>query len=228
MSPRNWTLSGLATGITNQVVSLVHDATLFEIRLIHGLRPGNISEANPVHHKSVLGVWCSCSCLHFTLSRLTLTVSLQEWISVYTGVSISDVSLTLLTPCYAFVHPSLICASPMMLVLGWHPQLFLYLIIWDRISYWTWSSLFLLDWLASKPPGSVCSSLSPSAGVVGIYYQLAFYVSLGALNSYPPVCTASTLLTQSFPKTSCSLFFNCKAAYGKIAFPFNSWLILKE
>lgn len=56
-------------------------------------------------------------------------VGLQEWVSVYTEVSISAVSLTLLTLCYAFVHPSLICASPMMLVLGCHPQLFLYLII---------------------------------------------------------------------------------------------------
>lgn len=99
-------------------------------------------------------------------------VSLQEWVSVYTEVS--AVSLTLLTPCYAFVHPSLIGASPMMLVLGCHPQLFLYLIIWDRISYWAWSSLFLLDWLASKPSGSVCSSPSPSAGVVGIYHLTSF------------------------------------------------------
>lgn len=139
MSPRNWTLSGLATGITNQAISLVHDAALFEIHLITWS-----SSRGYIWSYSYTPQTCS-GCLMFLFLSLfyivkadidcvlaTETVSLREWVSVYAEVPISAVSLPLLTPCYAFVHPSLIWASPVML--GYRPQLFLYLIIWDRIS----------------------------------------------------------------------------------------------
>lgn len=42
-----------------------------------------------------------------------------------------------------------------------------YVYIWDRTSHWTWSSLIRLDWLSSKPQGSVCLCL-PRAGAASV------------------------------------------------------------
>lgn len=94
--------------------------------------------------------------------------SLQECVSVYTEVSTWDVSLTVLTPYCVSIYPNIICASLMMLILGCLPQLFFYLF---RISSWTFSSLFLPDWVASKSLVSGCSPLSPRTGVMDMSHH---------------------------------------------------------
>ena len=58
--------------------------------------------------------------------------------------------------------------------------------------YWTWSSCFQLDWLASKSQGSLCLHF-PSAGFTGVLAHPTFYMGAEDQNSSSHTLTSTTL-----------------------------------
>lgn len=46
----------------------------------------------------------------------------------------------------------------------------LYIIVWDRVSHWTWISMIYLDWLISKPQGPCCLIL-PRIQITWVYHH---------------------------------------------------------
>lgn len=89
------------------------------------------------------------------------------------------------------------------LVSGCLPQTF----FWERVSRWTWSLPFQLDWLAKEPPGSAClPSLLTSAGLIGTCCPTqCFYIGSKDINSGSRASGMSTLPTEPPPQPFCTI-----------------------
>lgn len=69
---------------------------------------------------------------------------------------------------------------------------------WDRISYWTWSSLIWIEWLISKLQVYACVEI-PSPGIRDGWHWAQLVWGMRDLISSPCAFTASTLLTEPNP-----------------------------